>query len=68
MRSWDELRQHLPLGGRVVGWMCARIFGYDDEAALERADTLRRAPAINILRDVREDAARAGLSLRGRGG
>jgi squalene synthase HpnC len=55
--SWDELRQYCHLVAGVVGRMCVRIFGYDDEAALERADTLGAAlQLINILRDVREDA------------
>lgn len=55
--TWDELREYCHLVAGVVGRMCVRIFGFDDPAALERADTLGAAlQLINILRDVREDA------------
>ncbi len=55
--SWDELREYCRLVASVVGRMCVRIFGYTDEAALERADDLGLAMQLtNILRDVREDA------------
>jgi phytoene synthase len=54
--SWDELRSYCNLVASVVGRMCVRIFGFDDEAALERADDLGIALQLtNILRDVRED-------------
>ena len=42
----------------VVGRMCVRIFGFESDDALERADSLGAAlQLINILRDVREDAS-----------
>lgn len=54
--SWDELRTYCNLVASVVGRMCVRIFGFDDDAALERADDLGIALQLtNILRDVRED-------------
>jgi phytoene synthase len=57
--SWDELRAYCRLVASVVGRMCVRIFGFSDSRALERADELGVAlQLINILRDVREDAAR----------
>ena len=56
--SWDELRNYSHLVAGVVGQMCVRIFGSQDGAALSRADDLGTAlQLINILRDVREDAA-----------
>lgn len=55
--TWNELREYCNLVASVVGRMCVRIFGFDDDAALERADDLGIALQItNILRDVREDA------------
>jgi phytoene synthase len=54
--SWDELRSYCNLVASVVGRMCVRIFGFEDEAALERADDLGIALQLtNIMRDVRED-------------
>lgn len=54
--TWDELRVYCNLVASVVGRMCVRIFGFDDNAALERADDLGIALQLtNILRDVRED-------------
>jgi phytoene synthase len=54
--SWDELRSYCNLVASVVGRMCVRIFGFEDDAALERADDLGIALQLtNILRDVRED-------------
>jgi phytoene synthase len=56
--SWDELRRYCHRVAGVVGQMCVRIFGSEDGGALERADDLGAAlQLINILRDVREDAA-----------
>jgi len=55
--SWEELREYCTLVASVVGRMCVRIFGFDDPAALARADDLGIALQLtNILRDVREDA------------
>ncbi|HTU71389.1 MAG TPA: squalene/phytoene synthase family protein [Candidatus Baltobacteraceae bacterium] len=54
--SWEELRVYCNLVASVVGRMCVRIFGFEDDAALERADDLGVALQLtNILRDVRED-------------
>jgi 15-cis-phytoene synthase len=54
--TWDDLRAYCNLVASVVGRMCVRIFGFDDDAALERADDLGIALQLtNILRDVRED-------------
>jgi 15-cis-phytoene synthase len=55
-QNWDELRTYCNLVASVVGRMCVRIFGFEDDAALERADDLGIALQLtNILRDVRED-------------
>lgn len=62
--SWEELRTYCHLVAGVVGRMCVRIFGFDAEEALERADSLGIAlQLINILRDVREDAAMGRIYL-----
>ena len=62
--SWDDLRAYCMLVAAVVGRMCVRIFGYHDSRALARADDLGIAlQLINILRDVREDAARGRIYL-----
>ncbi|HUA08303.1 MAG TPA: squalene/phytoene synthase family protein [Candidatus Acidoferrales bacterium] len=54
--NWDELKRYCSLVASVVGRMCVRIFGFDDEEALDRADDLGIALQLtNILRDVRED-------------
>lgn len=56
-RTWEELQGYCRLVASVVGRMCVRIFGFEDPAALERADELGLALQLtNILRDVREDA------------
>ncbi|HTZ56404.1 MAG TPA: squalene/phytoene synthase family protein [Candidatus Acidoferrum sp.] len=55
--TWEDLRAYCNLVASVVGRMCVRIFGFEDDAALERADDLGIALQLtNILRDVREDA------------
>jgi len=55
--TWDELVTYCNLVASIVGRMCVRIFGFEDDAALERADDLGIALQLtNILRDVREDA------------
>jgi 15-cis-phytoene synthase len=62
--TWDELSHYCTLVAAVVGRMCVRIFGFRDEDALRRADRLGIAlQLINILRDVREDAARGRVYL-----
>ncbi|MHB8489458.1 MAG: phytoene/squalene synthase family protein [Candidatus Dormibacteria bacterium] len=63
-RTWDELRAYANLVASAVGRMCVRIFGFRDPIALVRADELGVAlQLINILRDVREDAARGRIYL-----
>ncbi|MGZ3529129.1 MAG: phytoene/squalene synthase family protein [Vulcanimicrobiaceae bacterium] len=55
--TWGELRGYCNLVASVVGRMCVRIFGFEDAAALDRADELGVALQLtNILRDIREDA------------
>jgi len=55
--TWQELRRYCYLVAAVIGRMCVRIFGFEDCAALERAEDLGLALQLtNILRDVREDA------------
>jgi len=62
--SWSDLREYCLLVASVVGRMCVRIFGFRDPVALARADELGIAlQLINILRDVREDAARGRIYL-----
>jgi 15-cis-phytoene synthase len=57
-QTWEELERYCNLVASVVGRMCVRIFGFEDRAALERADDLGVALQLtNILRDVREDAS-----------
>jgi phytoene synthase len=54
--SWDELAGYCRLVASTVGRMCVRIFGFDDEVALQYADDLGLAMQLtNILRDVRGD-------------
>jgi phytoene synthase len=56
-RTWAELQRYCHLVAGVVGQMCVRIFGYEQEAALGLADQLGQAMQLtNILRDVVEDA------------
>jgi 15-cis-phytoene synthase len=56
-QTWAELASYCNLVASVVGRMCVRIFGFDDDRALEQADDLGIALQLtNILRDVREDA------------
>lgn len=63
-RTFAELREYCRLVASIVGRMCVRIFGFRDPSALELADELGVAlQLINILRDVREDAARGRIYL-----
>lgn len=55
-QSWEELAGYCRLVASVVGRMCVRIFGFDSDEALDRADDLGLAMQLtNILRDVRAD-------------
>ena len=54
--TWAELAGYCHLVASTVGRMCVRIFGFDDEIALQHADDLGLAMQLtNILRDVRGD-------------
>jgi len=56
--TWEELRSYCRLVAAIVGRMCVRIFGYSDACALDLAEELGISlQLINVLRDVREDAA-----------
>ncbi|MGH7738464.1 MAG: phytoene/squalene synthase family protein [Candidatus Tyrphobacter sp.] len=62
--SWEDLRGYCRLVAAVVGRMCVRIFGFSDAEALVRADDLGVSlQLINVLRDVREDAAMGRIYL-----
>jgi 15-cis-phytoene synthase len=62
--TWEDLLEYCNLVASVVGRMCVRIFGFDEEVALERADDLGVALQLtNILRDVREDAGMGRIYL-----
>lgn len=64
--TWSDLREYCRLVASVVGRMCVRIFGYTAAVALEHAEELGLALQLtNILRDVREDAARGRIYLPG---
>jgi phytoene synthase len=54
--TWPELEAYCRLVASTIGRMCVRIFGFEDPAALTRADELGIALQLtNILRDVKED-------------
>jgi len=54
--TWAELAGYCHLVASTVGRMCVRIFGFDDDVALQHADDLGLAMQLtNILRDVRGD-------------
>jgi 15-cis-phytoene synthase len=54
--TWTELEAYCRLVAGTIGRMCVRIFGFEDPAALARADELGIALQLtNILRDVKED-------------
>jgi 15-cis-phytoene synthase len=56
--TWEDLESYCRLVAGTIGRMCVRIFGFQDSAALERADELGTALQLtNILRDVKEDGA-----------
>jgi squalene synthase HpnD/squalene synthase HpnC len=54
--TWADLSGYCNLVASTVGRMCVRIFGFDDDVALQHADDLGLAMQLtNILRDVRGD-------------
>jgi 15-cis-phytoene synthase len=64
--TWPELEAYCRLVASTIGRMCVRIFGFEDPAALERADELGVALQLtNILRDVREDGQLGRVYLPG---
>ena len=57
--TFDELYRYCYLVASVVGLVCIRIFGYQDQSAEKLAEKTGIAFQLtNILRDVAEDAAR----------
>lgn len=64
--TWAELAEYCHLVASTVGRMCVRIFGFDDEIALQHADDLGLAMQLtNILRDVRGDLDMGRIYLPG---
>lgn len=62
--TFSDLYRYCYLVASVVGLVCIRIFGYRDAAAEKLAEETGIAFQLtNILRDVREDAARGRLYL-----
>ncbi len=62
--TFDDLRQYCYYVASVVGLVCIRIFGYSDPGAEHLAEETGLAFQLtNILRDVREDAARGRIYL-----
>jgi phytoene synthase len=62
--TFDDLRQYCYYVASVVGLVCIRIFGYSDPGAEGLAEETGLAFQLtNILRDVREDAARGRIYL-----
>jgi phytoene synthase len=63
-RDFDELAQYCYRAAAVVGLLSARIFGYDDDRTRDYAHDLGMALQLtNIVRDVREDAARGRIYI-----
>lgn len=63
-RNFSELSLYCHRVAGVVGLLAAEIFGYRNRATLKYAETLGLAFQLtNILRDVREDAARGRIYL-----
>ena len=64
--SFDELYVYCYRVASTVGLMTSEILGYSDPAALKQAEALGIAMQLtNILRDVKEDAARGRIYLPG---
>jgi len=62
--TYADLERYCDLVASSVGLMCLQIFTYSDPAARAHAVELGRAMQLsNILRDVKEDAARGRLYL-----
>jgi 15-cis-phytoene synthase len=55
-QNYEELQSYMRGSAQVVGVMLTYVFGYRDERAFPRAETLGEAMQLtNFLRDVRED-------------
>ena len=64
--TWTDLEAYCRLVASTIGRMCVRIFGFEDPAALDRADELGLALQLtNILRDVKEDGELGRVYLPG---
>ena len=62
--SFDELRRYCYRAAAVVGLICIEIFGYTNPDAKVYAENLGIACQLtNILRDVKEDAAKGRIYL-----
>ena len=63
-QNFDELKTYCYLVASSVGLMCRQIFGYKNESTREYAINLGIALQLtNILRDVKDDAARGRIYL-----
>ena len=62
--TFEELRRYCYMVASCVGLACLHVFGFDDPKALLHAEELGIAMQLtNILRDVKEDAARGRIYL-----
>ena len=64
--TWDELHQYCYRVASIVGFVCIHVWGFDenDGRALQYAESCGLAFQLtNILRDVKEDAARDRIYL-----
>ena len=63
-QSWEELRPYCYRVASALGLICIEIFGYRNPSAKLYAENLGLALQLtNILRDVREDAARGRIYI-----
>jgi len=63
-QTFEELRGYCYKVASVVGLICTEVFGYDDPSAREYAIDLGLAMQLtNILRDIKEDAARGRIYI-----
>lgn len=62
--TFEELYRYCYCVASAVGLVCLRVFGFKDDAALKPAEHMGIAFQLtNILRDVKEDAARGRIYL-----
>ncbi len=63
-QTFDQLREYCRLVASSVGLICIELFGYADPAARDYAVDLGIAMQLtNVIRDIREDAARGRVYL-----